>query len=389
MTDAAGKSDGITVEEVKERQRVLREKMAENGIDLVLVTDNSNIRYLTNAYKYSVEIPGLLFPVLIVTADALAFCGRNIDTMAIASQVDLDRGFMCRDDENFEEFLSKSLGEFISGRSLTVGIEMASPSMPVGTFERLRNDYRNVQFVDTTRLVWDQRLIKSPAELQLTRAAAAINTGVFESFCKEVVPGTTDSHLRATLFRALYEAGSYSSPFHELRYGHGPIEPHGTRRSFHAPPVAEGDRLIIEFSADCNGYIAPILRTIAVGNVDPEVRRVHDIALAGLEAALGAIRPGVLAKDVDRIANELYESEGLRAAHLTRTGYAVGLDWPEGHIADLNGESQVVLEEDMVFHVLGILFPPNGPGVGISESVRVTARGVEVLNAVPRNLIQL
>jgi ectoine hydrolase len=389
MTDASGMSDGITVEEVKNRQRVLRGKMAELDIDLVLVTDSSNIRYLTNAYKYSVEIPGLLFPVLIVTADALAFCGRNIDAMAVAAQADLDRGFMCRDDENFDKFLSKSLGEFISGRSLRVGIEMASPSMPIATYERLRNDHSNVRFVDTTRLVWDQRLIKSPTELELTRAAAAINNGVFEAFCREVVPGTTDSHLRATLFRELYEAGSYSSPFHELRYGQGPIEPHGTRRSFNAPPVAEGDRLIIEFSADCNGYIAPILRSIAVGNVDPEVRRVHDITLAGLEAALGAIRPGVVAKDVDRIANELYEREGFRESHLTRTGYAVGLDWPEGHIADFNAASQVVLEEDMVFHVLGILFPPNGAGVGISETVRVTADGVEVLNTIPRGLIQV
>jgi Xaa-Pro aminopeptidase len=388
MTHTVG-TNGITDREVRERQRAVRAKMTEHDVDVLLVTDNSNIRYLTNAYKYSVEIPGLLFPVLIVTADALAFCGRNIDTMAVAAQTHLDKGFMCRDDENFDDFLSESLGEFLAGKRLRVGIEMSSPSMPIATYERLRDDYGNAHFVDATRLVWSQRAVKSPAELKLTRAAAAINKGVFEAFCKEVVPGTTDRHLRATLFRELYEAGSYSSPFHELRYGQGTIEPHGTGRSFNAPPIAEGDRLIVEFSADCNGYIAPILRSIAVGDVDPEIRRVHAVALAGLEAAMGAMRPGVLARDVDRIANELYEREGFRDAHLTRSGYAVGLDWPEGHIADLNAASEVVLEEDMVFHVLGILFPPNGTGVGISESVRVTSDGVEVLNSIPRDLIQL
>jgi Xaa-Pro aminopeptidase len=110
-----------------------------------------------------------------------------------------------------------------------------------------------------------------------------------------------------------------------------------------------------------------------------------------LAAAIDAIRPGVTASSVDMAANAAIEELGAGPSHFHRTGYSVGLTtslyWPEGHIVSLRQNDPTLIEEDMVFHLPMTLYRPDIVGAGISETVRVTDSGVEVLTGSPRELL--
>uniref|UniRef100_UPI0035ADAC2B M24 family metallopeptidase n=1 Tax=Aestuariivirga sp. TaxID=2650926 RepID=UPI0035ADAC2B len=98
--------------------------------------------------------------------------------------------------------------------------------------------------------------------------------------------------------------------------------------------------------------------------------------------------PGRTAEDVHRMSVASFSRHGYTVAH--RSGYSVGVnyapDWGEGNLFSIvDGESRP-FEAGMVFHLVpGIYVPPDFVVV-ISETVIVTASGVEVVTDYPRQL---
>src|SRR5439155_3725778 len=127
-----------------------------------------------------------------------------------------------------------------------------------------------------------------------------------------------------------------------------------------------------------------------VGRADPEVTRLGAVVKAALEAAIGAIRPGVSCGAVDAACRGVVERAGYEPNFRKRTGYSVGVgfapDWGEGHIVSLRRDDPTRLEPGMVFHMPPALRIPRQYGLGFSETVLVTATGGEVLTNHPRRL---
>ena len=115
-----------------------------------------------------------------------------------------------------------------------------------------------------------------------------------------------------------------------------------------------------------------------------------DVIIAALEAAIGAIRPGVTSGSVDAACREPIERAGFEPNFRKRTGYSVGIgyspSWGEGHIVSLRRDDPTRLEPGMVFHMPPALRVPGQYGLGFSETVLVTPTGCEVLTNHPRRL---
>ncbi len=70
-------------------------------------------------------------------------------------------------------------------------------------------------------------------------------------------------------------------------------------------------------------------------------------------------------------------------------GIVASGSWGLGHVGSLREKDPLVLKENMTFHLPMVLFEPDVAGAGLSETVRVTKTGVDVLTSYRRELIRV
>jgi Xaa-Pro aminopeptidase len=147
---------------------------------------------------------------------------------------------------------------------------------------------------------------------------------------------------------------------------------------------------VLDFGGVYDGYCVDLTRTLAVGAPSPEARRVHAAVAAAQRSAIEAVRPDVLASDVDRAARDVLVRAGLGEAFGHSTGHGLGLEIHEeprvaaarpGREAD-----DLRLETGMVFTVEPGAYLPGWGGVRIEDDVLVTSGGCEVLTEASRDL---
>jgi Xaa-Pro aminopeptidase len=166
----------------------------------------------------------------------------------------------------------------------------------------------------------------------------------------------------------------------------------GTNSSMpHAVPgnrrVERGDFITMDFGCTVGGYRSDMTRTLAMGTPSDKQREVYDLVLSAQLAALDAIKPGVVCKDVDKIARDLIDSSPYKGLFGHGLGHGVGLDIHES--PNFNKSDETVLEPGMVLSVEPGIYLPGEFGVRIEDVVVITADGYENLMSSPKGLIVL
>jgi hypothetical protein len=119
--------------------------------------------------------------------------------------------------------------------------------------------------------------------------------------------------------------------FRRRHIAFGPIVAAGPNSALpHATPtdrkLQRGDLLVVDWGVYVDDYPSDLTRTFAVGEIDPELRRVYDTVRLANEAARQAARPGVSGREVDRAAREVIEDAGYGEYFIHRTGHGLGLE---------------------------------------------------------------
>ena len=101
---------------------------------------------------------------------------------------------------------------------------------------------------------------------------------------------------------------------------------------------------------------------------------------------LSAIRPGVLAEDVELAWRKVIERHGLKKE--SRIGYSIGVayppDWGEHTISLRPGDKSVLQPGNVLHSILGMWM--DGWGIEVSETILVTETGCETLTNFPREI---
>lgn len=370
--------------ELADRLVRVRSAMAASGVDLLIASDPNDIYYLTGAR----ELGGLIQMALLVPASgAVAFVGRAVDAVAFVAHTGNDAVYPYRDHENAEATVGRVITT-LGAANARIGYNGAALSAAV--VGALHQALPRATWVDVTRLIWDISALKSPRELDYMREAARINTKALDRAMASIKPGVSDNHIAAELYAGMLENGSHPMTHFMLATGPRTAVVHAT---FNDRKLEKDDIVHFEFSATRCLYTAPLMRTATLGKPNAEAVKLHDGALAAVEAAMSTIREGVTSGDVDRAANAELEKRGIRQWHYHRTGYMVGMaaggSWALGHVGALREADPTVLKENMTFHLPMVLFKPGAAGAGLSETVRVTRTGVEVLTSYKRELVRL
>ncbi|MGA6161952.1 M24 family metallopeptidase [Amycolatopsis magusensis] len=372
--------------EYQRRLAVVREGMAERGIDLALVSVPENIYYLTG---YT-TLGYYMYQTLLVPID-----GEPLLLTYIEEKINIERLSW------LERFVNYGVGEdpiAVTARTVaslgvagkTLSIEESGYFFPVRTYRRLVAELSGVTWVDGSGLVESCRLIKSPAEIAYIRGAAnAAMAGMVEALATARV-GATENQVAAAVYRATLDQGSEypGSPPYVIS-GERSGLPHGT---WEGRELRENDIVFLEFSGCVKRYSAAMMRTAFLGDPPACVADRATAVIDGLQHAIDAIAPGATSGSVDEACRKAMLSHGF-GDHTHETGYSIGVcyppGWNESHIMNLHPGDETVLRPNMVFHLVPSLIVPELNGhVGFSETVAVTETGCEVLTdkRVPRQL---
>jgi Xaa-Pro aminopeptidase len=353
------------------RQTALRQTLAAEGLDGLVVTHLPNIRYLTG-------FTGSAAVVLIRDSDTILisdfrYAAQAPAEVGAAATVEID-----------QRSVWDRLGRVLSDRQMErLGIE--AHVLSVKDAERL-SGLTPARVTPTTELIERQRAVKSPEEVAAIRAAAELAQDALAEVLPRVRVGQTEMEIGADLESVLRKRGSQWHPFPTI-VASGPRSalPHA-RTSTKA--VAAGDLLLIDFGAQLDGYCADLTRTVVVGaRADERQRLVHDVVQSAQRRAIDRLRPGLTGREGDALAREVIEMRGFGEAFGHSLGHGLGLEVHEA--PRLSASSEAVLPLHAVVTVEpGVYFPGWG-GIRLEDDVHLGPAGAECLSNGQTDLLEL
>ena len=225
------------------------------------------------------------------------------------------------------------------------------------------------------------RAVKDEDELAALRRAARGADESFRQICTMSFLGRREEQVAADLADLLVRNGHANAEFTIVASGPNAASPH------HQPggrTMLPRDAVVMDFGGAVGGYFSDTTRTVVVGEPLEGFERVYDTVRAAQEAACEAVRPGVQALEIDRVARRIVDDAGLGEKFIHRTGHGIGLEVHEPpYIVEGN---DWVLEPGTTFSVEPGVYLEHEYGVRIEDIVVVTAEGVERLNRSTREL---
>ena len=371
-----------------------KERLVEEGLDAVFVTDPANMNYLTGYDGWSFYVHQGV--VVTPDRDEPVWIGRQMDRNGARATTTLSEESMrAYSDDHVHspydlhpmDYVAEVLTELglDDGR---IGLEMDAYYFTAKSYTRLRENLPEATFEDTTLLVNWVRVKKSEREIEYMKQAARISENAMQAGLDAIAEDVPEYKAAEAIYSALIAGteeygGDYPAIVPLMPSGEHTGTPHLTWTD---RPFEDGDPVIIELSGCRHRYHSPLARTTFVGDPPAEVQETADIVVAGMEAALDRVEPGVTCEAVERAWREEIAKHDVEKED--RIGYSMGLgyppDWGE-HTASLRPGDETVLEENMTFHTIpGLWF--DDFGVELSETFRVTSTGAEPLADFPRRL---
>ncbi len=363
------------------RQGQMTRLLEQAGLDALALNAGNSQTYFTGLRYYLMERPivALLVPgqplVLILPgfeSGKAAGCGYPLQTFTYGENPSL-----------WPEAFASALGSL--GKPLRrVGVE--GGNMRFLELSYLQAASPGTTFESADRLLAEMRLRKDENELAAIQKAVEIAEQALLALVPRIRAGRTEAELASELTLELLKAGSETSGSFEPIVAGGPnsANPHAVPTG---RPLQTGDLLIIDWGAIYRGYISDLTRTLAIGEIDPELKRIAGIVKAANQAGCQAARPGIQAGEVDRAARRVIAEGGYGDYFLTRTGHGIGMDVHEEPY--LFSENTQTLAPGMTFTVEPGIYLAGRGGVRIEDNVVVTAGGARVLSRLDRDLIQV
>lgn len=272
------------------------------------------------------------------------------------------------------------------------GIERGKAGMVGGLphqhYFRLREALPQVEWIDFSGEMRDQRQIRSAEEIARMKIAAAMSDRSVAALAEHTRPGIPEHELAKIVEDAyLGEGGVNGIHFMittSMRDPHGGVP----QQYMSNRVVQKGDVLVVELSANYWGYTGQILRTFTIGEgPTPEYQKIHDAAVEAFERVAAVIKEGTEVEPV------LDAAEAVHAR-----GYTIYDDFLHGanqlppilrtRKTSRGAPANFRFRKDMCLVIQpNVVTEDARRGVQFGEMFRVTESGLEPLHNYPRKLI--
>ena len=379
-------------EEFAGRVERTQRAMAARELDLLIVSDPSNMAWLTGYDGWSFYVHQAV--ILPIDDDPVWF-GRGQDANGAKRTVWMDvqniAGYPDHYVQSTERHPMQVLSEILARRGWDkrrCGVEMDNYYFSAAAFATLQKHLPNAAFHDATGLVNWQRAVKSAQELAYMETAARIVERMHERIFETIEPGLRKSSLVAEILHAGAlgtedAGGDYAAIVPLLPSGPDAAAPHLTSDDRAMKP---GEGTFFEIAGCYRRYHCPLSRTVFLGKPSQTFVEAEKAVLEGMEAGLAEARPGRSCQDIAKAFFAVLARYGIEKDN--RTGYSIGLsyppDWGERTMSLRNGDA-TELQPGMTFHFMSGLWLDDW-GFETTESIVITEDGSRCLANVPRKL---
>jgi Xaa-Pro aminopeptidase len=341
----------------------LEQQLAERELDRMLVTELTNVRYLTG----------------FTGTNGACVCGPDVRlfltdfryTERAAAEVEGWETITVTTD------WLKGIAERLEGK---VGFE--DDHMSVRLLEKLKGKLgEGVEMVAAGGAIEKLRRVKDEGELAAIEEASKLADEVWRWSLERDLAGRSEREVARAAEARIREAGGDPSFPAIVAAGPNGALPHaepGERE------IGQGELVVFDMGAQLDGYCSDGTRTFATGEPGEEARRVYTIVLEAQLAALEAVKAGVKGEDVDAVARKIIDAAGHGEHFGHGLGHGVGLEVHEAPRLSLRSDD--VLAAGEVVTVEPGIYLPGRLGVRIEDFVVVTDEGLRNLSSLPKDL---
>ena len=256
--------------------------------------------------------------------------------------------------------------------------------------ERLAKSLESYKVITNSSALDDaihsMRMSKSQTELQKLRAAQAVAEKSFEHILGYIKEGVTERDIALELEFDMRRAGAERVAFDLIiAAGANGSMPHAVPSDYR---IRKGDFITIDMGAVVDGYHSDMTRTVALGEVSEEQKKIYDIVLkaqlAGVEYLMNG---GIDCKEADSVARNIIKEAGYGEQFGHSLGHGVGMEIHER--PNLSMRSEAMLSEGCVVTVEPGIYLPERFGVRIEDMLYITTDSAINLTSVTKELIVL
>jgi Xaa-Pro aminopeptidase len=377
------------------RTAELQQRMRDDDIDAVLLTDPDSITYLAGYWGYlGMEWgrPTMVFvpqagECSVITPLMESEMGRNLTWIADV------RPWEDGVDGEWRKPLAELLGPH---GSMTLGVERTLMHPRINAY--VVQDHPELRLSDVALLLGPMRQIKDADEIDIMRQAGQVAVAMVEGARAAIAPDVPEYEValavinagtrKAAEFLGVEGVDQYHSPtVYNLQVLQSGAHTCMVHRRSSVRRLQTGDPVYLCFCGIANfkQYKLGFDREFFVGSVTDEQARTYETAIRAQLSALDSVRPGAVAEDVHSAADTVYREAGFTPGY--RTGRSIGCSFLEQ--PELKSGDKTVLKAGMTFAVDGGITLPGEYGVRVGDSIVVTDAGFEYLTPYPKTLTVL
>ncbi|WP_193171148.1 M24 family metallopeptidase [Nisaea nitritireducens] len=370
---------GFLVSEFEARVAQAQALMAADGLDLLLLTTEPEVRYFSGFLTQFWQSPTRPWFLLVPRS------GKPVAVIPSIGAAAMERTWIddirtwpspCPEDEGLS-LLADTITE-LGGDKPVIGVPSGPEShlrLPLADYAALRASLPDATFRDDAGIHRRLRMIKSEAEIDKIRTACQMVSGVFEDWQSWLSVGMSERKVFRDFKIACMTAGADDVSYLVGGAGLGGygdiISPPSDRK------MTDGDVLILDTGTMHDGYFCDFDRNFAIGTPSAAVRSAYTTAYAATDAALAAARPGATCADLFRAMADVLEAGGAQVGDVGRLGHGLGMqltEWPS-----ITATDRTVLEPGMVLTLEpGLEFAP-GKMMVHEENIVIGQDGAELL----------
>jgi Xaa-Pro aminopeptidase len=344
------------------RRDKLRRSLRKAGVDALLVTNFTNVTYLTG---FSGDDSYLL---LFAKGEVLVSDPRY--TTQINEECPGLEASIRPPGVGMVEGVAQ-----IAKRARVGKLGVEASSVTVGVRDSIASELPKTTLTSTCDLVENLRLIKDRDEVAEIRRAIWYAERAFNVLRASLRQERTEKEVADELENQIRLYGAKGCSFPS-------IVAVGARAALpHARPtdqkIGADDFVLVDWGADGGLYKSDLTRVLVTGRISPKLERVYRVVLSAQEQAIAAIRPGQSCHEVDQVARQVIAAAGFGRNFGHGLGHGIGLDIHEA--PRLAANQHLKLEPGMVVTVEPGIYLPGWGGVRIEDDVLVTKDGCQIL----------
>jgi Xaa-Pro aminopeptidase len=376
----------IAASEFKERAARVQQRMAENGIDLLLAfsteAEPAYVRYLSD-YWPSFETAGVLVPVdgspaLLIGPESLTY-GKarskidrilQLEDFRESSQPEYPGTTLPTWADIFDQFPVERLG--IAGWHM----------FPHAIYENIRDAARSAEIIEGDHVMRSVMIKKSAAEINCLRESARLSEIGLQAILDQIKPGLTEIQVAAIGTAAMLAHGAEATGY-PVWCCSGPNTVQAISRPTHRK-IGEGEIIHVQIGAKVAGYSTSIGRPIVLGFCPDKMRRFLQVGCQAANLTIELMQSGTVASTVAQRVHGWITEQGYGDTILYGPAHGNGqmeCEWPF-----IETSCEVVLESNMTFQVDVFLAKPD-MGFRWEDAIVVCEGAAEELSSLRREVI--